>query len=82
MKKQLSSVASNSNSRPYNKVLNVYVVHLIAARRYELIPRYACHMRQAHSFSSLSFLGPQDTHIMSIELSVCVLFCAHRSIYL
>ena len=28
-----------------NKVVNLYVVHLIASRRYELVPRYARHLR-------------------------------------
>ena len=30
-----------------NKVLNLFVVHLVASRRYELVPRYARHMRPA-----------------------------------
>jgi nuclear pore complex protein Nup107 len=47
-----------------NKVVNLYVVHLIATRRYALVPRYAAHLAKATLVETytrfLTLLAPTD----------------------
>ena len=60
-----------------NKIINLYVVHLIAARRYELVPRYARHMRHTLLVETyarfLELLAPVGLALPGVRLVTCTM---------